>query len=78
MHQLKKNTDYRIIVVQIAVPADEPESHVADAINETMREAMCMDDNLLHDYSIDFGGPVRRTDSEPEEGELLDPIARCA
>ena len=70
MHLLKPNTKYKLVVLTMACPVEEGEAMMADAINETMRESMIMDNSVIHDYSIDFRGPEVMTDGAPEEGSI--------
>lgn len=78
MHNLKPNTKYKLISVTMAIPLEIGEAGMADGINEMLRESMMDYPDFLGDYNIDFSGDVRETDGDPEEGELFDPIGRCA
>ncbi len=79
MHSLQPKTAYKLITVQIAVPASLSEAEMADGINETLGDAVDgQGETMFADWSIDFSGPTRTTDANPEEGDLLDPIGRCA
>ncbi len=77
MHCMKPNTKYKIVMVGL-VCSNESEAALADGINEMLRESMCMDNPMVVDYSVDFGGPVLTSDDAPEEGDLVPPIVRCA
>ena len=72
MHNLKPNTEYKIVCVELAFPATWDESTIADCINETLRPVVHCGE--LADYAFnasDEAVVIEQTPRrKPEEGQL--------
>jgi hypothetical protein len=84
MHTTKPNCTYRLVTIEIAVPAvtDIDEHMFCDAISEMLNGAMAYADSVVADwryrYLLDGDGKailewpeVTTGDDEPEEGEVF-------
>ena len=77
-HNIKKNTQYKIITVQIAVPNIDT-GEVEDGINEILTGALADENSVIIDwqYTVDVDkAPTAISSDEPEEGELFKRIRR--
>jgi hypothetical protein len=81
MEYLKPNTNYKIVSIRLACPESIDDGELTDGLNEMLRNAMSFGDCVFDDYAIDnfsiegvFTGNIKTTDSNPEEGELFNPI----
>lgn len=76
MHSLKPKRVYRIVSIQIAVPAEIDDGDLGDGISEMMTQGMMCDDAVYHDWGFklkngQFKSKFVVTTEEPEEGELF-------
>jgi hypothetical protein len=79
MHKLQPNQKVRILTLQIAVPADEKPSVIADELSEMLTGAIAEETSNILDwqYVLPDGGPktdnVVTVPDDPEEGEAFLP-----
>jgi hypothetical protein len=79
MHKLQPNQKVRILTLQIAVPADEKPSVVADELSEMLTGAIAKETSNILDwqYVLPDGGPetgnIVTVPDDPEEGEAFLP-----
>lgn len=74
MHNLKPNTEYQIVNVQIAVPSSLVETgEFYDGMSVTMNEAIACEYSVIGDwqYAPDRFGETKVTDDSPEEGSVF-------
>ncbi len=68
MHALKANTEYKIVTIELAMPANLTYDEIADGLNEILRENC--DEKFIADWRFPFHnvwiGP------NPEEGEVFE------
>ena len=80
MHTLKPNSEYKMVVVELACPAELSDAAIADGLNEMLNESIRQypDNSAFSDWKIEFDVTVRKTGNEPEEGELFTPVRKTA
>lgn len=71
MNTLKPYTDYRIVVVKLAVPYETALAYMYDGLNELLRPALMDEEAIFDDYTIGFTSDVRRTDIDPSEVDIF-------
>jgi hypothetical protein len=71
MHIIQPNTSYRIIRMEVAVPASMDEGTVDDALSE-MFDAAMRADQIICDWQR-IGGRDSQSSADPEEGEIFLP-----
>lgn len=79
MHNIKPNTTYKIITLQLAVPATMNPSEVADGISEMMTHSMSSHDAVYDDWAYTEVVPLEGSlpgreivsDEAPQEGEIF-------
>ncbi|MEA3339466.1 MAG: hypothetical protein U9R15_05815 [Chloroflexota bacterium] len=72
MHRVKPHQLVRIIQVELAVPADEPEGVISDGISAVLSGAVADSDSVVLDwrYTGEWREKVQVGD-DPEEGEVF-------
>ncbi len=69
MHTLLPNTKYKIVTVNLAIPASD-DAEITDGLNDLFI-SVCAEDWICDWQFPQQTFPVKTTSAEPEEGELF-------
>ena len=72
MHAILPNTAYKLVNIQVAVPAGLDDAEITDGLNDMLNDA-CQEDWIV-DWQFPTGTQffVAQSSEVPEEGELWD------
>ena len=76
MHLLKPNQEYKMVRVELAMPASLDDAEITDGLNELFNHCVVNSEQTGEDFIADWafpqpGFPIRKTSNTPNEGDLF-------